>query len=252
MKGLDELTAIPRGRTTKPYLKLEWTYPVYEPSGRDGASGTAASAPRGPLSRLEALRLIVGDDPRPLLVLRECPVCNKTDDALLKGGTANERTLVLARWFHCVKLPVDVIEPDHPFHALFPDKESEHLFLSLPDGSSRVPLESDGSRTELWSSMSRILGLAYEKNPAGTYVDVLKAFDRIDVLDAKLLELDVCKGLEMESRSCDRRKVEALDRSMAGIRSQIEAEAIEVAKRLAPPPLRARLEDARVSPPPRR
>jgi hypothetical protein len=69
--------------------------------------------------------------------VRECKVCNKTDDALLRPGAQNERTILLSRWFHCVKVPVDVLQPDHPFNALFPDTKSEHLFVSAPTARAR-------------------------------------------------------------------------------------------------------------------
>ena len=113
-------TAAPiRGPSAKSYLRIEWEYPVYVPPEESAAKDTFAKKKRVALSREEAFRFIAGDDPRPLLVLRECKVCNGTDDALLKGGVDNEKTYLLSRWFHCIKLPVDVMEEDHPFHNLF-------------------------------------------------------------------------------------------------------------------------------------
>ncbi|MDZ4772099.1 MAG: hypothetical protein SGI72_03095 [Planctomycetota bacterium] len=232
------MTAVPRGATTLSFMKMDWSYPVHKSAEVERTSGTAPVAMRRALSREEALRSIAGQDPRPLLVLRECSVCNKTDDALLKGGSENDRTLVLARWFNCVKLPLDVVDPTHPFNALFPNDESEHLFLALADGSSKIPLESDGSRTELWTGMSRVLELAYEKNPAPAYADVLKRFTKIDILDAKIIEEEAKKGLEMESLRPDRKKVDDVERKIADVRAQIDAEkaAVEKLMTLAPRP----------------
>ena len=219
-----KLTAVPRSASTREFLTMDWNYPVYTPPQAERTNGTSAVAARHALSREEAIRFIAGSDPRPLLVLRECPVCNKTDDALLKGGADNERTLILARWFHCVKLPVDVVEDDHPFNALFPDNESEHLFLALADGSERVPLESEGSRTELWTGMSRILASAYEKDPSGSFGDIVKRFDKLDELEAKLLDLEVRRSAETEATRPDRQKVEQLDQEMQDVKSRIGAE----------------------------
>ena len=231
---------IPRGASSQSLLKMNWDYPVYKVADEVRSSGTAPVALRSALTRAEALRFIAGDDPRPLLVLRECPVCNKTDDALLKGGPENDRTLVLSRWFHCVKLPVDVTDPTHPFNALFPNDESEHLFIALAGGEAKVPLESDGSRTELWAGMGRVLELAYEKNPSASYADVLKRIDKLDLLDFKVTECEARKGLEMEGARPDRKKVEALDHEIAELKAQIETEKAAIDKVLAlVPKLRA-------------
>ena len=60
-----------------------------------------------------AIEALAGKDERPLLVMRECARCNKTDDALLQPGSDNEKVLFLARWFHCVRLPIDVLSLIH-------------------------------------------------------------------------------------------------------------------------------------------
>lgn len=245
-RGAAQLAEIPRGASSRALLELRWEYPVYKTADEVRSTGTAPAAVRHALSREEALRFIAGNDPRPLLVLRECSVCNKTDDALLKGGPDNERTLVLSRWFHCVKLPIDVVEPDHPFNALFPNNEAEHLFVSLLDGGAKLALESDGSRTELWSSMEQVLQLAYEKSPAPTYADILKRFSTLDLLDFKVVELEAKKGLEMEGARPDRKKVEDIERDVASLKLQIDAEkaAIEKAFALVPKPKAAALAPA--------
>jgi len=227
------LAQIPRGVSSQALLKMDWEYPVYQAPDEARGTGTAPVAMRRALSRDEALRFIAGNDPRPLLVLRECQVCNKTDDALLKGGPDNDRTLVLSRWFHCVKLPVDVIDPSHPFNALFPNNDSEHLFVALATGDSKVALESEGSRTDLWAGMGQVLELAYDKNPAGSYADVLKRIDKLDLLDFKITEVEARKGLEMESARPDRKKVDAMDSEIAGLKAQITAEKAAIDKAIA-------------------
>lgn len=224
MINVSTLTAVPRSAATRSLLEMDWNYPVYKAAEDARTTGTVARAPRAALSREDALKFIAGSDPRPLLVLRECTVCNKTDDALLKGGNDNERTLILARWFHCVKLPVDVVEEDHPFNALFPTNEAEHLFLSMPDGSEKIPLESEGSRTELWGSMSRILATAYEKDPSSTYLALIKHFDKLDVLEAKVLDLEARRSVETESPRPDRKKVQQIERETESVKAEIASE----------------------------
>ena len=152
-----------RGSTAKAVLKVEWTYPVYNVE-QSQKTGSVAKLARRALSAEEAFRFVAGNDPRPLLVLRECLTCNGTDDALLSKGADNERTFLLSTWFHCVKLPVDVMQKDHPFYEMFGHDNVEHLFVSTRDGSLKVPLESDTSRTQLWDSMSQVLNASYTRD----------------------------------------------------------------------------------------
>lgn len=178
----------PRGPTARELLKIEWDYPVYAPAKKE-SDGSTAKVARRALSREEAIRYIAGDDPRPLLVLRECKVCNGTDEALLKGGADNERTFLLSAWFHCVKLPVDVLEEDHPFHNLFTEKQPEHLFVCSVDGTNHDPLESQTSRRELWESLRGELGRAYKKKTDSSLKRIAKLLDEMDLTDSRLNEL---------------------------------------------------------------
>jgi hypothetical protein len=78
---------------------MVWDYPVYEPPKQDKEGRTVAKVARQALPADKALAFIAGDDPRPLLVMRECKVCNGTDDALLsRGNIDNEKTILLSRW----------------------------------------------------------------------------------------------------------------------------------------------------------
>jgi hypothetical protein len=197
-----------RSEGARQLMDLRWDYPVYKPKAAPAAEhGTDVEQARAALPREEALRILSGDDPRPLLVLRECEVCNKTDDALLSRNENNERTLILARWFHCVKLPVDVVKPDHPFNALFPTNDAEHLFVASRDGSAKQPLESDTSRVELWTAMERTLATSYDMDPGKTVKQVLMGLDRVDQLERKARDLEQRKGELMETPRVDPAKV---------------------------------------------
>jgi hypothetical protein len=177
-----------RGTTTRELLKIQWDYAVAANEVAP-SEGTSVKAARTALPVAEAFKRLAGDDPRPLLVVRECQVCNKTDNALLRPGMDNEKTIVLSRWFHCVKLPVDVVDPSEPFNALFPTNDAEHLFVASVDGSSRIPLESDTSRPELWSAMAKVLARNYKQDPSGVTKEILKLHDKLDLLDQKLVDL---------------------------------------------------------------
>ena len=106
-------------------LRIQWDHPV-PPKPEVDPEATVA-IPRRALPLEEALAVIRGNDPRPLLVLRECVRCTGTEDALLKRMEDNERTFLMSRWFHCVKLPPAVLEPEHAFHNLFPGEKPGSL-----------------------------------------------------------------------------------------------------------------------------
>lgn len=217
----------PRGPTTQSLLKLKWEYPVYVSTEQPRSDATAVVARRSALTREQAMHFLAGSDPRPLLVLRECARCNKTDNALLTPGWDNEKVLYLSRWFHCVKLPVDVVQHDHPFNALFPADTAEHLFVTTLDGSTRIPLEASTSRTELCAAMSQVLGASYVKDPTLQYKDLHTLADQFDTLDERARVLKAKKSELMESRAIgDKQKV-------AKIEAQIEAVQKEIDQKLA-------------------
>ena len=181
----------PRGPTSRAELAIDWNYPIWDkptfqaPRTGEGVRPTAAVATRERrvLPATEAYSFISQEDRRPLLVLRECLSCNGTDDALLTRECDNERTLLMSRWFNCIKLPADVTSAEHPFHELFAGVEPAHLFVSRWDGSERRELKGDQSRTELWSVLESALNADYEKKVDGALdelFDVLEEFDRID------------------------------------------------------------------------
>jgi hypothetical protein len=165
-------------------------------------------------------------------VLRECSRCNKTDRALLSPDTDNERTRLLSRWFHCVKLPVDVNEPDHPFHSLFASAEDGHLFVAQSDGSSKIPLEADTSRTELWGSMTRVLNAAYACDVSKVSRDIVRHFDRLDVLDPRLRDLQKRRDTLMQTPLVDPLDVQKVKARLVEVEGEIAAEKAEI-ERLA-------------------
>jgi len=223
--GIGNLNPLPaRGPTTRDLLKMQWDFAVYTPT-EERSDGTAVKAKREALPVEDAFRSIAGTDPRPLLVLRECQVCNKTDDALLKPGADNERTILLSKWFHCVKLPVDVIVPDQPFNALFPTNDAEHLFVCAADGSSRIPLESDTSRTELWTAMTKVLAATYVRDPSSALKQIRRAHDEIDAIDRKLEDLEKKRDeLAEEAGKMDKSKMKSLGKEIEALKRSLEDE----------------------------
>ncbi|MBC8329662.1 MAG: hypothetical protein ISR76_08970 [Planctomycetes bacterium] len=219
-----------RQRTSKTRLKMHWDYPVYvaqeELAIEESDSETVAVYARKALPREESFDWIAGEDPRPLLVLRECQWCNGTDWALLNASQDNEKTLLLAQWFHCVKLPNDVLEADHPFTSLFEDKTPPHLFVCSTDGSNIIPLRGDQSRTELWSAMSTILEQEYTKDAKKTvqeYMKLLADYDTIDSMeDWRQEQLDAA----VEKHGPDSRQAKKIRKQLAELAKK-KAKAME-------------------------
>lgn len=176
----------PRGPTSRVELKIAWDFPVHmEKKSEDGRS--SAVQVRRALALEQAFESVAGEDRRPLLVMRECFKCNGTDDALMTRQQDNERTLLMSRWFHCVKLPPDVLEEDHPFHALFGESKPGHLFFARWDGSQRKDLTGQQSRTELWSLMESYLASEYALRADASLKPLLALLDRFDRIDSDLV-----------------------------------------------------------------
>lgn len=217
-----------RGPTARELTKIDWDCVVYTSETLHG-DGTSVGSRREALPVGTAFRTIAGTDPRPLLVLRECSYCNKTDIALLRSRADNERTILLTRWFHCVKLPVDVIQPDQPFNALFPTNDAEHLFVCAVDGSGRIPLESDTSRPELWAAMGKVLAASYVKDPAAAVKEILRGFDKLDALDSRIKEFEKSRNDLLETPGhLDKEKVKKLDAQIETSKKDVENQKKEI------------------------
>ena len=228
----------PRGPSSRKVLAIQWTYPVFTAEADGDGGRTSAVAARKALSPDEAYALLAGDDPRPLLVLRECLHCNGTDDALLTRQADNERTMLLTRWFRCIKLPPAVTEDeDHPVSALFAGEDPPHLFVAQRDGAGRIDLKGDQSRTELWGAMNAALAVAYDKvdrrkGPKRPLGDLVKHLDELDALDEELLLTERRLEDEIEDDGPDGRKAKKLFGELADLKKEREelfAELVEAA-----------------------
>ena len=213
-----------RGRTARSRLEIDWDYPVYRAPDTDAAPGaTVAERARFALPLEQAFAYIAGDDPRPLVVLRECRVCSGTDDALLSAEPDNERTRLLLRWFHCVKLPADVMyDENHPFHNLFAQGEdSPHLFVSDPDGKNFRPLESERSRTELWDALTEAIDRNYQKSPRASLKKLTKLLDQYDLVDRRIAEIEANIDSTIEKKGPRASKLRKLRRDLEEERAKM-------------------------------
>jgi hypothetical protein len=163
-------------------------------------------------------------------VLRECEVCNGTDDALLTKGADNERTMLLAQWFHCVKLPMDVLQKDHPFYELFGHDDPEHFFVSLPDGSEKVTLENQTSRTEMWDALNQLLTASYKEDPQASLKQVQKSLEKLDLIDTRLIELRAKKNELLETEGQGSKKLLQVELDIAEAAQDLAIVQAQIAK----------------------
>ncbi len=222
-----------RGPTSRETLRIHWEHATAPGSAANAADGrTAAVLQRSALSPDEAMAALRGEDRRPLLVLRECLQCSGTEDALMSSKEDNERTYLLTRWFHCVKLSPDVLEADHPFRNLFPGDKPAHLFLANWDGSGRHDLEGEHSRRELWGAMEKAIAANYRLEHEPALRELTKRLDSLDELDSAIADKET--RFELAVAAGERpAKVEKLRASLdedRKRRSEILAQAVRLSQ----------------------
>lgn len=223
-----------RGPTSRTFLDIQWTYPSFVPVAKVSKNGESVSvAAKRALPLEEAMKIVAGDDPRPLLVLRECLTCTGTDDALLTKNADNEKTMLLARWFHCVKLPPSVTDPDDPFHALFEGEHPSHLFVSARDGSRRHDLSGQQSRSELWAAMEAELDSSYAKKHGKVLKSLFSYLGKFDTVDAKIADLNGRREDLLEKEGPRSHKLAKLDKELVKLRDEkadLRQKVLKVAK----------------------
>ena len=215
---------VEHGKTAKSLLKMKWNYPVHQlvnMKAKPVEGGTVSKAVRRALDKQVAFYKIAGDDRRPLLVLRECRLCNGTDDALLSRGGGNERILIMTRWFNCVKLPIEVLEEDHPFTKLFPEKHPPHLFLARWDGSHPLTLRGDMSRSELTGHMYTMLKSEYKKSAEKAVKQIEKIIAQYDVADEKIARLEIAIDDEIEKNGPESRKLKKINQGLKAAKQDL-------------------------------
>lgn len=203
MRGGGIAVSFERLETSKKRLKIRWEHPV--PVSEEV------------LDYQTALKEVRGNDPRPLLILRDCDACKGRDDALLSKTLDNEKTLLYTQWFHCVKLDRRVVEENHPWHALFAGDKPPHIFMTTWDGQAAVTLDGLQTQKLLWSSLAKVLRTDYQKDAQGAVRNWLRVLDRFDALDSREKEL--------------KRQVEELQAEGATKRAQrLESQLADIAK----------------------
>ena len=212
--GATPFLATPRQETSKDLLELTWDYPVFAEEPVEGSNGKRYVFAEKALPRDRAFAEIAGDDPRPLLVMRECDWCGGTDDALLNKRLDNETTLLMARWFHCVKVSNRVLTEDHPFYEVFSTEDSPHLLISTRDGSEVITFDGAQSPSDLWTAMEDMLAITYEGRVDKSIEAWRRLLDEHDTFDVRQNKLEREFDDEIETKGPKSRELKALKKDL--------------------------------------
>jgi len=166
-----------------------------------------------------ALKELRGDDPRPLLILRDCEGCKNKEGDLLKRTLVEERTLLASGWFHCVRFGHEVMNPEHPFHVIFDHERHPHIAMSSWDMKTFVQVHR-ASPKELWKSMKRVLGKDYKKSPESAMKNITKLLTEYDALDDRENALQEQLNTKRERGKNARAKI--LEKDLAGLAEERE------------------------------
>ena len=206
-------------------MKLQWDYPIFgsknTKQGKMSGNETIAQEVQRALTRVIAFIDIAKGDLRPLLVLRECRLCNGTDDALLSSYESNEEILMMVKWFHCVKLPQTVLDETHPYHNLFNEEHPPHLFVSKWDGTDHIPLKGDLSRGELTDNLYTMLEMTYSKKAKPRVKQLKKLLYQYDMLDEKIQRLEITIDDELEKRGAKSKKLKKYNNQLSTAKKEM-------------------------------
>lgn len=197
------------GHTVQGLLQIAWDHAVFAAPRQ--TSGTQALP--GPMTPEAAIAYIAGSDKRPLLVLRECAGCRGTDLALLRTDASNERTLLLTRFFHCVRLPANAAAEGHAFSRLLTGHN--HLLLCDSDGSDRVDFSGSQSQSELIQTMRKAIERNHGIDATGALNELQKALAQMDRIDAQEADTMLAIDKALDQRGGTARVVELQQRGQA-------------------------------------
>jgi len=164
-----------------------------------------------PLEPEAAIVSLAERDLRPLLIVRDCHGCGLAGHELVAAEQAGERTMLLGRWFHPVKVSDDVLDKAHPFHALFEGKLPPHLVVATQDGSSVSPLPTRARQEQMWKLLAGVLRKSYRKDPDAAVKRMLQLLDEWDRHDALLVELTDKLAALRQAEAPDEREIQKLE-----------------------------------------
>jgi len=215
-----------RGETAKKELKISWNFPVYTPPEE---RGTRAPSVEKNLALPKVYEVLAGDDKRPLLILREFDSFDDPDNEKLSSKLYTEKTVLLAHWFNCIRLPHHVTKDDHPFHNLFTGNDPPQLLVVAKNGDNLVPFNYTSSRANMLKYMTKYLDYYYAKSPSKVVSSILKMLPKFDKLDKEIQSLKEDLDEAIEKNGPRSGKTKKLRKLLA--RAQSDFKALEEKKK---------------------
>lgn len=169
------------------------------------------------LEQAAAIKHLRGDDPRPLLILRDCEGCANKEGDLLKRSIEDERFILGTGWFHCVRLPHEVVEEDHVVSSLFQGSIPPHVVLATWDAETIVPVNR-ASAKELWGGMERVLRKDYKKNAGKAMKGLQRLLVDYDKIDGRMAELEAQLAAKLAGGK--ERKAKKLQQELASLEKE--------------------------------
>ena len=194
-----------RGRTSRSRLEADWQQ-------------VRVSAETS-LELQAALKELRGDDPRPLLILRDCDGCKNKEGDLLKRTLLDERVILGSSWFHCVRFSHDVVNPEHPFHILFDHERHPHIAVASWDLKTFKHVHRAGQK-DVWKAMKRVMGKDYKKSPESAMKGIVKILNEYDALDDRENALKTQLSAKRERGKKARAKI--LEKEIAALSEERE------------------------------
>ena len=163
--------ALTRGKSAKKRSVIQWTWP--KPKGETA------------LDYETTLAELRGDDPRPLLILREGSQYGRGLDKRLHKKLNSESLALLTRWFHCVRFSSQIMEKSHPWHALFSGRYPPQCFAVSWNGHDSEILSGAFSLRRLQRSFKSIIAVEYRKDVNKALRAWARILDKLDTLDSQ-------------------------------------------------------------------
>jgi len=184
-------------------LAVEWDYAAVLDAKTKPEGPTSSESRMQALSREAALEQLTKGDLRPILILRECEGCAGSEVALFNRKVDNERTQMLAQFFHCVKFRPNVLAENHPYRQLFDAERPAHLMLLSADGTTAIPFDGAQSQSDLWKGMHAMLKQEYTRSAEAAALQLSNLMNEYDVVDLerKALREELEAELERDGAS---------------------------------------------------
>jgi len=168
-----------RGDSSRRRLKIRWTTPAVLVREQSRA-----------LEKQKAIEELRGKDPRPLLIHREAETSHKKRDDRLVGHLGDEEIRLLTHWFHCIQLGRKVLDPKHPYHALFAGKHPPQLLVITWDGATIQSLDGTEDKRTTVGAIVKVAKLEYRGDALAAIKQWMKILDQWDKLDTQAEEYE--------------------------------------------------------------